>query len=870
MNALRQIYDSLSIAGIFHDNIPEYIEDNLNSKFKLRKYQEEAIFRFIHYVEKYPRRLYPSQLLFHMATGSGKTILMAAFILYLYNKGYRNFLFFVNSNNIIEKTKENFLNYNSSKYLFNQKIEFEGINIKINQVNNFDFSNQEDINILFTTIQGLYSSLNTPKENVLTYEDFKDEKLVIISDEAHHINAWTRNKLSNTELTAKNTWEYTVTKIFNSNSQNIMLEFTATVDLEHPSIKAKYDDKLIYEYSLKQFRQDGYSKEVKVLQSDYDNIDRMLQAIILSQYRRKIAAKNKINLKPIILFKSKSIIESKNNFDLFLEKIKHLKSTDLHTIKQNATDTVIGDAFHYFENEDISIENLIIELKEDFSDEKCMLLDSNNIDEYKQISLNSLEDKNNEIRAIFAVNMLNEGWDVLNLFDIVRLYESRDGKWLSNGTYQPGKTTLSEVQLIGRGARYYPFKLKEDENEFKRKYDQKPDDEIKVLEELYYHSSYIPRYLSELKFALIDSGIMPPNEPRTLHVKVKDDIKNTDFWKNGFIFINKKIEADRSKIKDIDDINIKKIYGPINLRSGYMQDKTIFIDDNNGTEDKITKTFELKTFNEAILKKALNKIEFYKFSNLLKFFPNIQSINEFIKPLKEIKVDVRSSKEKLENLTPQDKLNICITIFKQLEIQIKAEYTEYKGTHLFVQNKVEEIVKDKVLNINVKDGSDQEFGNPMSNPVSNENLKLNLKNKNWYIYDENYGTSEEKSFIQFINGTMENLEKKFSDIYLLRNENLFKIFRFSDGKATMPDFVLFLKENSSKAWVHYQVFIEPKAGFLKETDKWKEDFLKEIEDKFVLEILAENTEYKLLGLPFYIESSKQDFINSFNDKLNLN
>ena len=29
----------------------------------------------------------------------------------------------------------------------------------------------------------------------------------------------------------------------------------------------------------------------------------------------------------------------------------------------------------------------------------------------------------NGIRAIFAVDMLNEGWDVLNLYDIVRLYD---------------------------------------------------------------------------------------------------------------------------------------------------------------------------------------------------------------------------------------------------------------------------------------------------------------------------------------------------------------------------------------------------------------------------------------------------------------
>jgi type III restriction enzyme len=57
-----------------------------------------------------------------MATGSGKTLIMAGLILYLYEKGYRNFLFFVNATTIIEKTKDNFLNNLSIKYLFSQKI----------------------------------------------------------------------------------------------------------------------------------------------------------------------------------------------------------------------------------------------------------------------------------------------------------------------------------------------------------------------------------------------------------------------------------------------------------------------------------------------------------------------------------------------------------------------------------------------------------------------------------------------------------------------------------------------------------------------------------------------------------------------------
>lgn len=45
-----------------------------------------------------------------------------------------------------------------------------------------------------------------------------------------------------------------------------MLEFTATIDLGHPDILNKYKDRIIFDYPLKEFRIDGYSKEVKVLQ----------------------------------------------------------------------------------------------------------------------------------------------------------------------------------------------------------------------------------------------------------------------------------------------------------------------------------------------------------------------------------------------------------------------------------------------------------------------------------------------------------------------------------------------------------------------------------------------------------------------------
>ena len=177
VHKLSQEYDVLSKMGYLKKDIPKYIEDNLNPRFKLRPYQIEAMARFIHYFEEYPNRKKPTQLLFNMATGSGKTLLMTANILYLYDKGYRNFLFFVNSTNIIEKTRDNFLNSLSSKYLFSEKIKFDDKEVQIREVSNFDEANEYDINIIFTTIQGLHSQLNLFRENSITFEDFKDRRL---------------------------------------------------------------------------------------------------------------------------------------------------------------------------------------------------------------------------------------------------------------------------------------------------------------------------------------------------------------------------------------------------------------------------------------------------------------------------------------------------------------------------------------------------------------------------------------------------------------------------------------------------------------------------------------------------------------------
>ena len=171
--------------------LPHHVLSNINPKYELRPYQTEAIQRFADYYEldQFNR---PLQLLYQMATGSGKTLIMASLILYLYKKGYRNFIFFVNSSNIIEKTKDNFCNSNASKYLFAQNITIDGQRVAIEEVQHINHFNDTDIQLYFTTIQGLHSKITNPRENSITVEDFKNNKMVFISDEAHHLNAETK------------------------------------------------------------------------------------------------------------------------------------------------------------------------------------------------------------------------------------------------------------------------------------------------------------------------------------------------------------------------------------------------------------------------------------------------------------------------------------------------------------------------------------------------------------------------------------------------------------------------------------------------------------------------------------------------------
>lgn len=853
---LREDLDTLWRYGAIPTGLPEYIAANLNANLPLRPYQIEALCRLLYYLNGFPQRPNPAQLLFHMATGSGKTLIMAAAILFLYEKGYRNFIFFVNSTNIIEKTRENFLNPLFTKYLFADRLKFGHREVRIREADNFQAGDETDIRILFTTIQGLHVRLNEPRENALTYDDFAERDVILISDEAHHINALTKGKLSQSEAEALNTWEATVDRIFHSRSRNLLLEFTATIELDHPAVAEKYADKIIYQYDLKKFRADGYSKEVRVLPADLSPSDRALQAVVVSQYRRKVAAKHGIPLKPVILMKSARIADSVQHVDDFHSRIAQLTSAELVKIRDGAEPgKIVADAFAYLKRHDISLENFILEIQEEFNLERCLSINSKSDSEEKQLLVNTLEDDGNEIRVVFAVDKLNEGWDVLNLFDIVRLYDTRDAK---KGV--PGRTTISEAQLIGRGARYYPFRIDAAQPRDQRKYDDDLNNELRVLEELHYHSAHNPKYISELHMALVQTGIVS-GQAREIDLRLKDDFKVTEHWRNGVIFANKRIRSDRGDVFGLAEFSIKGRYACV-LRTGRGSEADLLEPGLPAAPETVSRTILMTELGLTVVRKALSKLDFYRFDHLKRFVPNLKSISEFISAdeyLGSVSIEIHGTEAQLENLSPDDRLSVALTVLQKLSREITGGSTEFIGTKRFEPLPLQYTLSDRKLLIAVREGGDQEFGVGMRE-TTNAQLQLNLADKAWYVFDENYGTSEEKHFVKFIHNNMLKLQKRFQDIYLIRNERFFKIYRFSDGAAIEPDFVLFATEKNSGKSVIYQLFVEPKGEHLIQPDKWKQDFLLEIEGQAEVQVIAQNREFRLIGMPFYNETAtKREF-----------
>lgn len=859
------LYEKLDVAKEFGMSIdfPEIIKSGLSKRISLREYQIDAFTNFALYFDNDGlRKNKQVHTLFHMATGSGKTVIMAGLILYLYTKGYRKFLFFVNQTNVLEKTIDNFINPLSNKYLFNDVVEYLGKKVKIKRVENFSGNVLDDeIEILFTTTQKLHMDLFEAKENSLTYDDFENNKVVFISDESHHINSLTKKPTKDEEEAVKS-WEYSVTNALSRNRDSIMLEFTATCDLKDANVLQKYKDKIIFNYPLISFRESGYTKDFQNFATDTDLWVRTLMALVMSEHRRFLFADLKLNIKPVVMLKSQKIDESKSFYDEFFKKVKELTSYEIQNLELVGIEK-LTEAINYFKEKDDTLELLEQSIKTAFTENTSIIMNgSSDNNKENQLLVNSLEDLDNPIRLIFAVDMLNEGWDVLNLFDIVRLYDTRQSK--SGGKI--GNYTIKEAQLIGRGARYCPFVVDDEELKFKRKFDGDISNPNRILETMYFHSKNDSRYISELKNALIETGLQAP-DPIILEYRLKDEFKDSDFYKKSYVFSNKRLLKGRDEVHSLEPSMRTKTYYYTAL-SGKGNIVNLIGDDTANTSSIKTnlKSIKLKDIDYNILLGAIECFEELRFDILKEKYPSLKSMREFLTS------DEFLGNSNVEITYSQDEVNgkILFSAVKHALVKVASHVMaikpEYVGSKEFEPKQLKVILKDKKISLGSIEGNGGK-GNSQNN-CSNEEYRLDLTNESWYVFNDNYGTSEEKLFVKYFKTNIEpKLKEKNLEYYVVRNERIpeLAIYSFEAGERFEPDFLLFVRKQRSGGSLTYQGYVEPKGNQLLDNDAWKEAFSMQIEKEHSVKGLFAD-DYKIIGFPFFNNDNRMEEFEKAIDK----
>ncbi len=748
-----------------NSRLPAEITENLNPALPLRPYQQQALLRLTERLNALPAQ--PAQWLFHMATGSGKTLIMAGAMLHLYRLGYRRFLFFVNSSNIIEKTRGNFLNTHSAKYLFAPQLFIGNRRIRIHAGETFRDARDDELSIIFTTIQGLHSRLNSPRENSLHDADFEQEKTVFLSDEAHHINAETKKgRLSREESRALLSWENSVNRIFRAHPRNVLLEFTATADLSHPAIRDKYRDKVVFDYSLARFRRDGYSKEVMVLQSDLPPFERALQALLLSLYRQKIFERHGLHIKPVVLLKSKNIADSRRFFSDFSHRLRNLGREEMAALETAARGTVVGRALDFFRRRYTRPEELIDELRTEFEPAKCISVDSRNDSEEKQLLINSLEEPDNPYRLVFAVDKLNEGWDVLNLFDIVRLYDTRGNRPAG----RPMRTTLSEAQLIGRGARYCPFRVEQGQPADRRKYDDRPDHPLRICELLYYHAAHNPAYIAGLNRALRHIGIREERETRR-EIYLSAEFQQGAFYREGLLFLNRRIK--RPLPADLTTLAAGRIFS-VTLAPESAREEWLTGAHREETAPMDTRELSLGALGPAVLRKAINRDPFFYFERIAKLMPGAGSIAEFINApryLGGVRLRLTAPPERLKRLTPRDKLRIARHVLREIALCLQEE-------------------------IQTQGGSEKFEGRPLSALLSPATVTPEREEPPGLVWSEFPRADTGRAFLKVYERLYPALIQDGCSLFLLANRQRIKLYRFEDGAVFHPDFVLCIHERN--------------------------------------------------------------------------
>ena len=327
---------------------------------------------------------------FSIATGIGKTRLMAACIAYLYlKKGIRHFFILAPNLTLYEKLIRDFGDTSYEKYVFKGLSEFVHNTPVVITGENYNsahglFSAQEiQINIFNIAKFNSENRGGAPRMRRLaeclgqSYFDYLAslDDLVILMDEAHRYHADASKRAIN-EL-----------------RPILGLEMTATPTDE----KGKSFKNIVYEYNLAQALDDG--KYVK----------------IPTVARRKNFSKGTMSDEELDVLKIEDAINIHERTKVQLEL--YARNTNQQLVKPFIL--VVCRNIGHAERTKTLIEEELFDGR--YAGNVLQIDSSTKKDEEIEKLFVSLENTDNQIEIVIHVNMLKEGWDVKNLYTIVPL-----------------------------------------------------------------------------------------------------------------------------------------------------------------------------------------------------------------------------------------------------------------------------------------------------------------------------------------------------------------------------------------------------------------------------------------------------------------
>ena len=327
---------------------------------------------------------------FSIATGIGKTRLMAACIAYLYlKKGIRHFFILAPNLTLYEKLIKDFGDTSYEKYVFKGLSEFVHNTPVVITGENYNsahslFSAHEiQINIFNIAKFNSENRGGAPRMRRLaeclgqSYFDYLAslDDLVILMDEAHRYHADASKKAIN-EL-----------------RPILGLEMTATPTDE----KGKSFKNIVYEYNLAQALDDG--KYVK----------------IPTVARRKNFSKGTMSDEELDVLKIEDAINIHERTKVHLEL--YARNTNQQLVKPFIL--VVCRNIGHAERTKTLIEEELFDGR--YAGKVLQIDSSTKKDEEIEKLFVSLENTDNQIEIVIHVNMLKEGWDVKNLYTIVPL-----------------------------------------------------------------------------------------------------------------------------------------------------------------------------------------------------------------------------------------------------------------------------------------------------------------------------------------------------------------------------------------------------------------------------------------------------------------